>query len=677
MTAQNSGSMEEIEFHPDAVSVSEYSWYSHPRCSWVREFDELIQTFKKDQGLKCISIDNLMGLVLLNIADHLRKQGFIPDSLPQEKIDKLIPELLNRKKGSAFDVVAEKEFWYYADLLMNEFGQTELDPSFMFIGLLMMKNENHYMDFFESNGIDRRFVIGVAIEVFEDKVPDQDGNSADDPRDGQSGTCREIVCTKCGEKFEHIDYGLVDCENNPAAVKAIENSTLNQIICPHCKACLGATVAACLNRTEKWIIVFDPQHSISEDSLTEISSSFDNFSEYKARIVYDNTSLLETYMCLNFNIDQRIVESLRHVKAADGTWEKPMYFVDIDRENQSLCFIPAGETKGVALTCKEITEILSSPAWVELPTGKFLTPEDISMSVEVGEIFIAAAKGKSEVVPVSVSENPISNAAAPPQLLSELMRQAGLNPARCKLVRHSGTSKELLACLNNPAFFDAYQASQSRPVFDNCDYILIFIGESGTSARFLGCCQVNGRKELSRDLMPEGYPYPEDFMKADIFYDLNWTDLLKEYWNKLTIDWGKGTVAWCQNATNEKNIISLNDATGTSVLTSDEATQKVCRGKESFEKAKRLLATAKESESQAQVWNLFAESFYQGYPDEALNAEAQNLGSEFQYLLARFYLNWDYRRINFKLAMKYAKMAADGGRRHAAELYQTIMEQLQ
>ena len=63
--------------------------------------------------------------------------------------------------------------------------------------------------------------------------------------------------------------------------------------------------------------------------------------------------------------------------------------------------------------------------------------------------------------------------------------------------------------------------------------------------------------------------------------------------------------------------------------------------------------------------------------DEALNAEAQNLGSEFQYLLARLYLNWDYRRINFKLAMKYAKMAADGGRRHAAELYQTIMEQLQ
>lgn len=108
MTAQNSGSMEEIEFHPDAVSVSEYSWYSHPRCSWVREFDELIQTFKKDQGLKCISIDNLMGLVLLNIADHLRKQGFIPDSLPQEKIDKLIPELLNRKRALHLTLLRKK-----------------------------------------------------------------------------------------------------------------------------------------------------------------------------------------------------------------------------------------------------------------------------------------------------------------------------------------------------------------------------------------------------------------------------------------------------------------------------------------------------------------------------------------------------------------------------------------
>ena len=74
--------------------------------------------------------------------------------------------------------------------------------------------------------------------------------------------------------------------------------------------------------------------------------------------------------------------------------------------------------------------------------------------------------------------------------------------------------------------------------------------------------------------------------------------------------------------------------------------------------------------------NLFTEAFYLGYPDDALASEAPKLGAEFQYLLARLYLNWDYRRVNLKLAMKFAKMASDNGRKHADELYRTLKKQL-
>lgn len=197
---------------------------------------------------------------------------------------------------------------------------------------------------------------------------------------------RMVVCKRCGKKFKHTYYDVINCA--PKGVFSIRGN-LNQIVCPHCKSRLGATAAICLNRAKKWIIVFDPQHSMDEYSLDEIRTSLDDFSEYKARIVYNSTMLRETYMCLNLGFNQLILESLRHACVASGEWKKPMYLVDHehDGDDEVFFFIPVGSPYGTGLTVAEIMQIIPTPVWVPLPNGKFITPKDIFRSVEIGEIY--------------------------------------------------------------------------------------------------------------------------------------------------------------------------------------------------------------------------------------------------------------------------------------------------
>lgn len=78
-----------------------------------------------------------MGLVLLNTENLLRENGFIPDSVSHVKIRNLITRLLNSKNQSVFDAIAEKEFWYFAEALRQEFHQSMLRPAFLYKALPM------------------------------------------------------------------------------------------------------------------------------------------------------------------------------------------------------------------------------------------------------------------------------------------------------------------------------------------------------------------------------------------------------------------------------------------------------------------------------------------------------------------------------------------------------------
>ena len=143
-------------------------------------------------------------------------------------------------------------------------------------------------------------------------------------------------------------------------------------------------------------------------------------------------------------------------------------------------------------------------------------------------------------------------------LLSTLLKEEGLNPATTKLVRHSINEKTgtVRRCFQK-GFIEDYQSIQERPVFHKCSHILVFMGEKkGTTGVFLGLYEV--KREIEGDhsqKMPEGYPSPEQFKNDRYWYDLAKSDDMSRFEGRLIIEWGRGTLAWCQKATNEKVII--------------------------------------------------------------------------------------------------------------------------
>lgn len=135
------------------------------------------------------------------------------------------------------------------------------------------------------------------------------------------------------------------------------------------------------------------------------------------------------------------------------------------------------------------------------------------------------------------------------------MRNAGLDPKMVKLARHPLSDKRIKFCYDN-GFFELYLRTQRRKMFKDGQYILNFVGTQGTTGRFEGCYLVKGVRSIEEITLPEGFPIKPE--KPPVFYyDLEKTDIMSDYVERLLIDWGKGARSWCQNGTTEKEIIAL------------------------------------------------------------------------------------------------------------------------
>lgn len=143
-------------------------------------------------------------------------------------------------------------------------------------------------------------------------------------------------------------------------------------------------------------------------------------------------------------------------------------------------------------------------------------------------------------------------------MLSSIIEEYGLDPAKTKLARHAGI--EAKECYEK-GFIEDYQAIQREAVFEKCTHVLSFIGKEGTTAEFIGLYRVD--KEYSSEdflrFMPADYPYPEQYKVDYYYYDLEKLDLMAELEGKLTIEWGSATQKWHQWARNDKEIISIPD----------------------------------------------------------------------------------------------------------------------
>jgi hypothetical protein len=92
--------------------------------------------------------------------------------------------------------------------------------------------------------------------------------------------------------------------------------------------------------------------------------------------------------------------------------------------------------------------------------------------------------------------------------------------------------------------FLKYQSEQKKGNFTNIKYIVSFIGEKGTTARFVGVYKVCGHAENPYDT-------------ADEVLDLQQISDFAPIEERILIEWGKNTNTWHQYFTNPKNVIDI------------------------------------------------------------------------------------------------------------------------
>lgn len=139
---------------------------------------------------------------------------------------------------------------------------------------------------------------------------------------------------------------------------------------------------------------------------------------------------------------------------------------------------------------------------------------------------------------------------------SDILRKAGLDPAKVQLIRHTLNDKDFRACYEKNMVKE-YTAEQKKDFNKGYDYWAVFISGKGTEARFYKLYKVGAVVPKSPEVMPEGYPCPQAFEKPGDYYELEYADVLKEFENRLIIEWGEATRAWHQKGTTEKAVKAI------------------------------------------------------------------------------------------------------------------------
>lgn len=142
--------------------------------------------------------------------------------------------------------------------------------------------------------------------------------------------------------------------------------------------------------------------------------------------------------------------------------------------------------------------------------------------------------------------------------LEHLLQPFGLDTAkRIKLVRHQDQRLDISA-LYRAGQFEVYQSLQGRAVFDKCDMLVSFLGESGTHALFVGAYTVSGVSKRGPQRLPKGFLYPQMDVSNHFNYLLTKDDRFNELQDRLVIEWGSATRSWVQKfKPNSKAVVEV------------------------------------------------------------------------------------------------------------------------
>lgn len=141
---------------------------------------------------------------------------------------------------------------------------------------------------------------------------------------------------------------------------------------------------------------------------------------------------------------------------------------------------------------------------------------------------------------------------------SDILKKAGLDPAKVKLIRHSLSDKNFAKCYYaDPQMVWEYTRLQKQGFSKGYDYWCIFISGKGTTARLFACYKVNGSVPDTPELKPAGFPLDDNFKGELAYYDLEPVDCLQEYEHRLVIEWGNAAISWHQKGTTEKSVLAI------------------------------------------------------------------------------------------------------------------------
>lgn len=117
-----------------------------------------------------------------------------------------------------------------------------------------------------------------------------------------------------------------------------------------------------------------------------------------------------------------------------------------------------------------------------------------------------------------------------------------LKGAKVKLVRHKDERPEYRDLLKQRDTLIEYQAYQRRAVYNNCDYIISFVGQMRRRSLLFGVFKVNG-------VQPAGDHFQYDLEEITSLSHLN---------DRVVIDWGATARSWVQwYERNPKEIVEI------------------------------------------------------------------------------------------------------------------------
>ena len=143
--------------------------------------------------------------------------------------------------------------------------------------------------------------------------------------------------------------------------------------------------------------------------------------------------------------------------------------------------------------------------------------------------------------------------------LQQLFAGQDIDWKRTKLIRHNLTN-EIVAGNYAAGLLDVYQSVQTRTRFQGCDTIISFLGTERTNGVYQGCFRVVGSVPFDKSLLPENFVFDSGMDDNCAIYQLEPLDILSDLKDRLVIDWGRGTINWCQNGTTEKEILEIRPA---------------------------------------------------------------------------------------------------------------------